>query len=340
MWQSWRNTKRSPLTLNAVAPFSSNSICREPCSFWSRRTSIKLAMLSCETDCRRVSQQSIPSLSSISTDSSTSLDTQRRVNYRSKATRNHTAPAGYVSQSNGHSGWKMDAYQPMLSFAPQAFHSYPSVALPLGYYNDPGGYSAAACEETWNKSRHYYGNQGIKVYEPIMPVPLAVTMEATMFDCEPSEFDYDDNIPLAYFQRLGQVSNPKLSNKGKTRAHSIATNITSIDCAATPVSTTKMKSPSSTSLGLRKNHKPVTNINNPTSPGHKRKSEQLSKRESTVVESRRAATTTLHHKRNMTPKETLHHSHEAVPCGPSPNSIKRFLANINRFNIRHVKSGQ
>lgn len=307
-------------------------------------------MLSCETDSRRASQQSIPSLSSVSTDSSTSLDTQRRINRRPRPKKNLTAPAAYPSHSNRHVAWNMEAYQPMPPFASSSFYSYPSAALPIGYYNDagvyPAAYPTAANEETWNKSRHYYGNQGIKVYEPIMPVPLAVTMEATMYDCEPNEFDYDDNIPLAYFQRMGQGSNIKQSSKGKSPAHNLATNMARIDRVATPASMTRARSPSSssnsssTTLGLRKNHKSATNISHATSPGHKRNSEPLSKREDNVVESRRAANTALHHKRNSIPKEPSPKAHEAVPCEPSPNSIRRFLAGINRFNTRCVKSNQ
>ncbi|KAJ2958949.1 hypothetical protein NQZ79_g5564 [Umbelopsis isabellina] len=300
-------------------------------------------MLSCETNCRRVSQQSIPSLSSDSTDSSSSLDTQRRVNRRPKPTKDLTSSAGNPSHSNRHVAFNMEAYQPMHPFASSSIYSYPSAALPLGYYNDPGAYRAAyptaAYEEKWNKSRHYYGNQGIKVYEPIMPVPLAVTMEATMYDCEPNEFDYDDNIPLAYFQCMGQKSNIKQSIKGKTPAHKLATNVARIDRVATP-SMTRTRSPSSTTLGLRRNHKSATNISHATSPGHKRNSEPLWRREDNVVESRRAANTALHHKRNLTPKETSRKTHDVVPCEPSPNSIKRFLAGISRFNTRSVKSNQ
>ncbi|KAG2177124.1 hypothetical protein INT43_007780 [Umbelopsis isabellina] len=307
-------------------------------------------MLSCEADCRRVSQQSIPSLSSVSTDSSTSLDTQRRVNRRPKPPKGLASPTGYQSHSKRHVALNMETYQPMLPFASSPFPSNPYATLPLGYYNDPSAYPiaypTAAYEETWNKSRHYYGNQGIKVYEPIMPVPLAVTMEATMYDCVANEFDYDDNIPLAYFQSIGQASNTKQNIKGKTPAHKSAMNKARIDRVPTPTTVTKVKSPSSSSnsntktLGLRKNHKSATNISHATSPGHKRNSEPPSKRKDNVVESRRAANTALHHKWNLTPKETSPKVHEVVPCEPYPNTIKRFLAGINRFNTKSVKSNQ
>lgn len=303
-------------------------------------------MLSDEPDCRRVSQQSIPSLSSVSTDSSTSLDTQRRVNRRPKPPKHLNSSTSYPCQTKRQVALNMEAYQPMLPFA-SSLHSNPYAALPLGYYNESSAYPAyptAAYEETWNKSRHFYGNQGIKVYEPIMPVPLAVTMEATMYDCEANEFDYDDNIPLAYFQCMGQVGNIKPNFKGKSPAHKLATNMAKSNPVTAPTTVARAKSPSSsscpTTLSSRKNHKSATNISQATSPGHKRNSEPPSKRKDNVVESRRAANTALHHKWNLTPTETSPKVHEVAPCEPYPNPIKRFWAGINRFNTKSVKSNQ
>ncbi|GAB5587116.1 hypothetical protein Unana1_02016 [Umbelopsis nana] len=49
------------------------------------------------------------------------------------------------------------------------------------------------------------------VYEPILPVPLAATMEANMSNLD--GFDYEDNVPLAYFKRMASVTNKPLSPK-------------------------------------------------------------------------------------------------------------------------------
>ncbi|KAH8551433.1 hypothetical protein BGW37DRAFT_493616 [Umbelopsis sp. PMI_123] len=162
-------------------------------------------------DGRRISQQSIPSLSTTSTDTSTSIDTSRPKSAGSpKVNRRRTrspspSGGGYLYQTNDFQPWSIyqqqhrGCYSPfypqMYGIAPQPLINFPDPTLPPMHYKHTPSPKSKKCYK----------------YEPILPVPLAaVTMEATSMS---EGYDYDDNIPLAYFKRMSSSS---VTNKPHT----------------------------------------------------------------------------------------------------------------------------
>jgi hypothetical protein len=187
-------------------------------------------------DNRRISQQSIPSLSTTSTDTSTSIDTSRpksagppRVDRRKTRSPSPSGggSGGYLYQTNDFQPWPMYQQQYRGYYSPFYPHMYGVAPQPLINFQDPSLPPMQYKPNSSPKLKKCY------MYEPIMPVPLAaVTMEANSM---PQDYDYDDNIPLAYFKRMGSggVTNKPHTTKKKGTSPALSSSSSSPTLSST-----------------------------------------------------------------------------------------------------------
>lgn len=181
------------------------------------------------------------------------------------------------------------------------------------------------------------------VYEPILPVPLAATMEANMSNLD--GFDYEDNVPLAYFKRMASVTNKPLSPKRSSQA-SIETpsprrtrrdmqrqsTMEGLASAATLMKTeeTSLKTAGSktTKSTVRENSKPVTPV-----PQSKKNTVKASNYNEAKLSDYHTAKSS-----HYTTAKTNNDKSSDTSSISSPKWIARFQAGIARIRIKTLKN--
>lgn len=294
------------------------------------------SMISHDDD-RRISQQSIPSLSTTSTETtSTSIETARlkngspRVNQK-KANRSPSPPRGYLYQANQHEfhhPWPM--YQPTAysPFMPHMYGHYPVIPQPLINFHDQSLQIANYKQSAKPLSKKRY----MDVYEPIMPVPLAVTMEANMYNSKAELYDYDDNIPLAYFKRMSSVTNIPSSPKRSQSEIQLST--------TTPPSprrsrTRKDKKRQPTSQNLARSSTAMKGEGSPKTAGSKTR-KNLTKHQQSLQAISVKDERLVDKSATKTPELTSDSSSSSISY--PPNWITRFQAGIARIRLKSMKS--
>ncbi|KAG2175351.1 hypothetical protein INT44_007839 [Umbelopsis vinacea] len=167
------------------------------------------------------------------------------------------------------------------------------------------------------------------MYEPIMPVPLAaVTMEANSM---PEDYDYDDNIPLAYFKRMGSggVTNKPQTTKKKGTSPALSSSSSSPTLSSTTEVRPRPISRSRTAQELK------------TEPPIQKMARSYTAQPSRPVKTERQRTKPSP---PSSPKEEIETaSNEKSDSGSnssisSPKWVSRFQAGMARIRLKSVKS--
>ncbi|CAO3674701.1 unnamed protein product [Umbelopsis ramanniana] len=311
-------------------------------------------MISDDTN-RRISQQSIPSLSTTSTDTSTSIDTSRpksagpppRVDHRRTRSPSPTGKSGsggggggggYLYQTNDFQPWPMYQQQYRGYYSPFFPHMYGVAPQPLINFQDPSlppmQYKPISSSPKSNKKCY--------MYEPIMPVPLAaVTMEASAM---PEDYDYDDHIPLAYFKRMGSgggVTNKPHTPKKKGTSPALSSSSSSPTLSSTtevrpgPINRSRTSNDMKVEHPIRKLERSYTTTtaqqNRPPNPVVK--TEKLPKKQRPKPSPPSSPKS----------KEIISTSNKTSDSGSnssnsSPKWVSRFQAGMARIRLKSVKS--
>ncbi|KAI8576435.1 hypothetical protein K450DRAFT_256753 [Umbelopsis ramanniana AG] len=292
-------------------------------------------------DNRRISQQSIPSLSTTSTDTSTSIDTSRPKSAGPpRVDRRHTrspspsgSGGGYLYQTNDFQPWPMYQQQYRGYYSPFYPHMYGVAPQPLINFQDPSMQPMQYKPTSSPKLKKCY------MYEPIMPVPLAaVTMEANSM---PEDYDYDDNIPLAYFKRMGSggVTNKPHTTKKKGTSPALSSSSSSPTLSSTtevrpgPISRSRTAQEMKTEPPIKKLARSYTTTTAQQSRPPVKTTEKLPKKQRPKPSPPASPKS----------KELKSSNNEKSDSGSnssisSPKWVSRFQAGMARIRLKSVKS--